>query len=362
MPKDYYELLGVPRDASDADIKAAFRTLAHQHHPDKEGGSAEKFKEINEAYQVLSDKEKRSQYDQFGTTFEGAQGPGGPGAGGFNWGDVGGFGNGAGFGDLGDIFDTFFGGSRAGRSRTAARPSGSDIQIDAELTFREAVFGTTKDIGLYKHVACDACGGSGNDPNAKITTCSTCQGSGQVSQVQRTILGAMRTVGVCPDCSGEGQRSSKKCKTCHGDGRVRTQKEISVTIPAGINDGQTIRLSGQGEAGGRGGGTGDLYVRVRVRPEPGFERREYAILTDAEVTFPQAALGATVRVPTLEGDVELKIPAGTQSGTVFKLRSRGVPHLNGRGRGDQLVTVRVKIPTKISKHQRKLLEELGTGE
>ncbi len=372
MAKDYYKILGVSRGASPDEIKRAFRKLAQEYHPDKAGAdqkkreeSEKKFKEINEAYQVLSDETKRKQYDQFGTTFEGA-----PGGAGFNWQDFArqaGFGQGTAggvnfdFGDLGDLFGDFFGFGR-GATRTRARPAvhrGQDLQVDLKIEFREAVFGTEKEIEIYKKVVCPVCQGSGAEPGSKIQTCPTCGGSGQVARVERTILGSFETVAVCPDCGGEGKKSEKKCPDCGGEGRIRQLSKIKVKIPAGIEDRSTIRLAGQGEAGIKGGPAGDLFINLSVKPDPVFERRGDDILIKAQAPFSILALGGKIKVPTLEGEANLKIPAGTASGTIFKLRSKGVAHLKRWGRGDELVEVQVLNPEKLTKRQKELLEELG---
>lgn len=374
MAKDYYNILGVAKGASAEDIKKAYRKLAHQHHPDKSGGDETKFKEINEAYQVLGNTEKRQQYDQYGQTFEQAQRQGGFGGGGFSWEDIArGAGGGAGpfggagqqgaefdFGNLGDIFGDLFGfggSSRSARGRQAR--TGQDIETAMEIDFREAVFGADKIIELYKNVICPHCAGNGAEPGTKITTCKTCGGSGQVVRIQRTILGNMQSVGVCPECHGEGKIASKKCPECHGQGRVKTTETIKVKIPAGISEGQTIRLSGKGEAGLHGAPPGDLYINLRVKADPDFTRESDNILSNVEISFSQAALGDKIPVLTLDGEVMLKIPAGIQSGKVLRLENKGVPHLNSRGRGDHLVTIKVITPTHLSRKQKELLEELA---
>ncbi|MDD5039894.1 MAG: molecular chaperone DnaJ [Patescibacteria group bacterium] len=368
MAKDFYEILGVSRSASPDEIKRAYRTLAHQHHPDKAGGDEAKFKEINGAYQVLSNPDKRKQYDQFGQAFSG--GAGGPGAGGFSWDDFARAQGGAGpFGggfsqqgaefdmnDLGDIFGDLFGfGRRTARGGRASR-RGQDIQAEMTVEFREAAFGVDKIIDLYKQTVCPHCGGNGAEPGTKVETCPTCGGSGQVARVQRTILGSFQTAVPCPDCKGEGKRASKKCSVCRGEGRKKETEKLKVKIPAGISDGQVIRLSGKGEAGARGGAVGDLFLTIRVHKDPDFRREADDILSEANISFPQAALGAKIPVLTIDGEVILKIPAGTQSGKVFRLDSKGVPHLHSRGRGDHLVTVNVVTPEHLSHAQRELLE------
>ncbi len=362
MSKDYYDILGVSREASDAEIKTAYRKLAHKYHPDKQGGDEQKFKEINEAYQVLSNSEKRSQYDQFGRNFDGSQG--------FNWQDFAQQSGGAngyqtnvnfedmGFGDLGDMFGDLFGMGRRGRSGRRQK-RGNDIQVEMQVDFREAAFGATKPLKLYKTVSCPACSGNGAEPGTKIETCPTCGGSGQVERVQSTILGQMRTVGVCQNCGGEGKKASQNCKKCRGQGVVKDYDEFQVKIPAGIDNGQTIRLSGRGEAGIKGAVAGDLYLRIRVKADDEFERDGDNILTNVEIPFSLAVLGGKVPINTLDGEVNLKIPSGTPSGKVFRIREKGISHLKSSGRGDQLVTVKVKVPTRPSKKVKKLLAELA---
>jgi molecular chaperone DnaJ len=354
MAKDYYDILGVSRGAPDDEIKRAFRRLAHQHHPDK-GGDSIKFKEINEAYQVLGNKERRAQYDQFGQTFSGA-GPGG-----FRWEDMAqGFGQGgfqtADF-DLGDLFGDIFGfGGR--RARTTRKQAGRDIELTLTIAFAEAAFGLTRTVKVEKAVPCPHCSGTGAEPSAGTSQCSSCGGSGRAEQVQQTILGSIRTVGVCPKCEGTGRVAKKVCETCRGETIVHRAKTLEVTIPAGIENGQTIRLAGEGEAGGRGAPAGDLYILVRVTPDPRFTREGANVLSEATVAFSQAALGAMVSVPTLEGDVEVKIPSGTQSGRILRLKGKGAAKLRGHGRGDHLLTIRVQTPEKFTKRAKKILEDL----
>lgn len=347
--KDYYKILGVDKTASEDDIKKAYRRLAHQHHPDKNGGSDEKFKEINEAYQVLSNKEKRAQYDQFGTTFDQA-GAGGQGP----FGGFGGFGgNGGGFNinfeDLGDMFGDFFGGGR-GRGRVQAR--GEDIVVDFTLTFAEAVLGTEKVISIRRGVACDVCGGSGAEPGTSVKRCITCGGSGQVAQVQRTILGAIQTVATCTTCHGAGTVPEKECRHCHGSGVEKKTSDLTIRIPAGVSDGDTMKFAGKGEASLHRGAPGDLYVRLHVQRDDRFEREGYDLRTTVFVKFSQAVNGGTIEVPTVDGSVKLKIPDGTQSGTIFRVRGKGIAD-----RGDLYVRVEVAVPKRLSRKARKLLEE-----
>lgn len=366
MGKDYYNTLGVSKTASEEEIKQAFRKKAHQCHPDKSGGDEAKFKEINEAYQVLGNKEKRAQYDQFGSTFEQAKGQGGfSGFEGFRdfSGFAGGFQNGQGnmdFEDLGDIFsgigDIF--GFSGGRGRAQGKRRGQDLQISVAIEFAEAVFGAEKEISLQKKVVCDHCHGNLAEPGSKIETCAACKGSGRVIRVQRTILGNMQVQVPCGDCGGEGKTYAQKCKKCKGTGVISDKADIKVKIPAGIDDGETIRLSGYGEAGERGAAAGDLYINVSVRGDKRFERTGYDIKSKKFISFGQAVLGAKVDIETIDGIVELKIPAGTQSETIFKLKGRGVNRLRQGGRGDHFVEIKVSIPTSISRKQRNLIEEL----
>lgn len=367
MAKDYYKILGVSRTASADEIKKAFRKLAHEHHPDKAGSdpkkhaaSEVKFKELNEAYQVLSNTEKRKQYDQYGTTFEDAA-RNGQGFGGF-----GGFGQGFGqagninidFEDLEDLFGGVFRGFGGGATRRAKKgTAGRDIQVNLKISFKEAAFGAKKQLSLYKSVVCENCKGSGADPKSKVVTCSTCNGKGQVESVQNTIFGSFRSVRTCSSCSGQGSRAEKSCGACAGTGAVKETVTIDVDVPAGISDGQTLGLEGQGEAGRNGGEAGDLVAVIRVEPDLHFERRGDDVWTKLSISFSEAALGTKKDVMTLDGAVVLTIPEGTQSGKVFRLSGKGVHHLNARGRGDHLVEVIVTTPTHLSRRQKELLKE-----
>lgn len=358
MAKNYYDILGVSSNASDDEIKKAFRKLAHKYHPDKAGGDNEKFKEINEAYQVLSDKAKRSQYDQFGHTFnQGGPGAGG-GFGGFDFsqfGGAGGFDFGQGFGD---IFEDIFGGGFGGRSSSRAR-SGRDIQVDVEITFEEMVRGAERVVRLRKRNTCKRCGGSGGEVGSKEQKCPTCGGTGQVRKSVQSFFGTIAQVVSCPECQGSGRTYEKKCAECGGDGAVQSQEDVHIQIPAGIADGQTISLAGQGEAGERGARSGDLYVNVRVLPHPRFVRERDDILSTAHIRISQAALGTKIGVETVDGEVTMKIPSGTQSGELFRIKGKGVSHLGRSGRGDQIVKVVVDVPKKLNRKQEKLLQELG---
>ena len=369
MAADYYKVLGISRTATPEEIKKAFRTLAHEHHPDKKGGNATKFKEINEAYQVLSNPEKRSQYDQFGSTHEQAGRQGG-----FNWQNMGGqpFGQGGAsanfdFGDLGDILGDMFGFGAQQRAH-ASGSRGSDIETTVTIRFEESYTGVQKDISLYVLTKCKHCSGTGNDPTAKVTTCTKCNGKGSINAIRNTMFGAMRTETICPECNGEGKKSSKKCTVCGGSTVTKEQQHSKVTIPAGIADGQSLRLSGKGEAGRNGGPAGDLYLRVHVSTDKRFERHEDTVNSREEVPLSVLISGGSITAATVTGSVKLKIPAGTKSGTSFVLASKGFERLSHRGRGDQLVIVHAQVPTKLTNKQKKLLEEFeqetlksGTG-
>lgn len=349
MAADYYHILGVEKGASDAEIKRAYRKKAHQYHPDKGEGDEVKFKEASEAYQVLSDPEKRKYYDQFGTAP--GQGPEGAGPGGF---DFGGF-DFSGNSGFADIFETFFGGG--GRTRSQER-RGTDLEVQLAVEFSEAVFGATKTLGLNLYSTCQRCEGKGAEPGTQLKTCDRCAGSGQVESLQRTILGQVRTLSACEKCHGRGQIPEKPCCECRGEGRVRAHREITIEVPAGIENGQSIRLRGEGEAGPYGTPPGDLYVQVIVRAHPRLKRQGQTILAQASVDVATAALGGEVKVPTLDGEKTLKIPEGTQSGEVFKLAGLGVPALRGGRRGDELIEVTVEVPQKLSKKAKDLLKEL----
>lgn len=357
MAGDYYKILGVDKGASGEEIKKAYRKLAHKYHPDKAGGDEKKFKEINEAYQVLSDKEKKKQYDQFGQTFEGA----GPGFGGFDFGGSRGFeGKGFDFGgvDFEDIFSDIFGAGFGGRADVRQK-RGQDIQIDIEISFEEMVRGAERNVNLYKGAVCDVCRGTGGEPGSTEETCPVCKGSGQVRKMSRSFFGSFTQVSVCPNCRGKGKTYSRKCHQCGGDGRVKKDQTVRVVIPAGIQSGQTISIQGQGEAGQRGSPAGDLYVNIYVKPHPKFKREGDDIISSEKITFSQAVLGDKIEVETIDKPVKMKIPAGTQSGEIFRIREEGVPRLGGKGRGNHLVKIIIEIPKHLSREQKKLIEELG---
>jgi molecular chaperone DnaJ len=347
--KDYYSILGVDKSANEDEVKRAFRKLAHEHHPDK-GGKEEKFKEINEAYQVLGDKEKRARYDQYGSA-DGPQGFGGFGGGGSGFEGF----DPSQFGDLGDIFGNFFGGGGRGRPQ-----KGQDLQMDVTLTFSESVFGVTREISLNKSNACDRCAGLGGEPGSKMHECETCKGKGFVVVNQRTLLGTMQVKQNCSSCHGKGEKPEKQCSTCHGDGTVRSKKTLRVDIPAGVEDRMQVRVRGEGESIGVAGEPGDLYLNLHVTPDKRFNRDGSTIYSEKNIGFTQAALGDSVEIDTVDGKVDLKIPAGTQSGTELRLRGKGVP--TGRGRGDHIVIIRVTTPTRLDKHTRDLLEQANLRE
>ncbi len=346
--RDYYEVLGVSKSASKDEIKKAYRKLSKKYHPDinKEADADEKFKEVKEAYEVLSDDAKRSQYDQFGHT-DPNQGFGG-----------GGFGGG-GFGGFEDIFETFFGGGGSRRRDPNAPRQGADLQYTMTLSFEEAVFGKETDIEIPREETCDTCHGSGAKPGTKPETCKHCNGSGQLNVEQNTPFGRIVNRRVCHHCSGTGKEIKHKCSTCGGTGKVKKRRKIHVKIPAGIDDGQQLRVSGQGEPGINGGPAGDLYVVFHVRSHEFFERDEDDIYCEMPITFVQAALGDEIEVPTLHGKVKLKVPAGTQTGTKFRLRGKGVPNVRGYGVGDQHVIMRIVTPTKLTEKQKQLLQEFA---
>lgn len=353
MAKDFYNVLGVSKSATQDEIKAAFRKLAHQYHPDKPTGDEAKFKEINEAYQAIGDPEKRKKYDQFGSAaFDGSGGFGGgsPFGGGFS-----GF-QGGGFEDLGDMFGEMFG---FGGQRQNAEPRGNTIQVDVELTFQESVFGVDKTITLNKFDACERCAGLGAEPGTKMHACGECGGKGVKVMNQRTILGTFQTKMPCAACHGEGETPEKRCTACHGDGVARAKKTLSVHVPAGVEDGNTLRVRGAGEAV-RGGKPGDLYVRLHVKEDKRFERDGSTIFSTLNVGFTQAALGAEIEAETVDGPTSVTIGAGTQSGTQIRVRNKGV--MSGSTRGDHIFVVQVVTPTKLSREQKKLLEELNLRE
>ncbi|HVT74808.1 MAG TPA: molecular chaperone DnaJ [Candidatus Paceibacterota bacterium] len=363
MSKDYYKILGVDKGASQDDIKKAFRKLAHEHHPDKKTGNADKFKEVNEAYSVLSDEKKRTQYDQFGSA--GPGGFGGQGGAGFNPNDFGfdfsgfqgaqgGFGgNGVEF-DLGDIFGDIFGGGRQKAKR------GSDIQVDLDITFEESIFGVEKAIVLNKVSVCAECTGSGAKKGSKMKTCHRCSGKGRVTEVRRSIMGAFQTTRTCETCHGTGKEPEEKCPICHGAGVTKRNQEIKVKVPSSVENGEMVRLTGAGEAVA-GGQSGDLYLRLHVKKHPTFRKEGHNLVLETNVKLSDALLGTSIALKTLDGDVTLKIPEGVSEGEILRLKGKGAP-TTPRGkdghRGDILVVVHIAMPKKLSKDAKKAIEEL----
>jgi molecular chaperone DnaJ len=349
--RDYYEVLGVSQNANEAEIKKAYRKLARQYHPDVNPNNPDaeaKFKEVNEAFEVLGSTEKRAQYDQFGHA--------GLGNGGFQGGGF----DGANFGGFGDLFDMFFGGGGFGGGGQSRRPQkGADLRYDMEISFEEAAFGLESEIDIPRTEECTACHGSGAAPGTHPKKCPKCHGTGQIQVQQNTAFGRFVNVRPCDQCHGEGKIVDTPCKECRGQGRVRKYRKIKVKIPAGVDNGSRLRISHEGEAGLRGGPPGDLYVYIHVKSHEIFERHGQEVVCEIPISFVQATLGADIQVPTLDGKVELKIPEGTQSGTSFRIKGHGIPHLRGNGRGDQHVRVKVITPRKLTDRQRELLSEFA---
>jgi molecular chaperone DnaJ len=356
MAADYYDLLGVPRGASPDDIKKAYRRRARELHPDANPGDAaaeEKFKQVAKAYEVLSDPDARARYDRFGEA-------GNSGAGGPNINDI--FGAGGG---LGDLFDAFFGGGGGGGGPfgggrgPSGPPRGQDLEVVADLSLEQAVFGAQVPVSVRTAIRCDDCDGTGAAEGTKAVTCSECNGRGQVQRVRQSLLGQMVTTSACPRCNGAGQVIASPCRSCNGDGRTITEKTYQVDIPAGVDTGSTLRLTGRGAVGSRGGSAGDLYVHVRVAPHERFARDGDDLVCDLPVSIAQAALGATFTLPTLDGQEDIVVPAGTQPGKEFVLRAKGVTRLQGRGRGDLRVRVKVEVPTRLTDAESELLRQFA---
>ena len=360
--KDYYQILGVSRGASPDDIKQAYRKLAHKHHPDK-GGDEKKFKEINEAYQTLSDKEKKSQYDNFGSTFETGAGQG------FNgwdfssmWGNRSSGGGDFEFdlGDLGigEIFEEMFGFGTSPRRKKDIK-KGKNIEIAIEIPLEDVLRGREREISLQKSILCSRCQGVGAEPGSAVKECFSCRGSGQVQQIRRTPLGSFTQVTTCPECRGEGFKPERPCNVCKGEGRIKGKDDIKIFIPAGVDSNQVIKVEGKGEAGRRGGKPGDLFVRIYVKKHPVFERKGDDLYVLMPISFSQAVLGDEIEVPTLAGTkILLKVPSGTESGKVLRISEKGVPRFSETGRGDMFIELKVKTPKKLTKKQKELLEEL----
>lgn len=356
--KDYYKILGVNKNASQEEIRRAFYKLAHQYHPDK-GGDPEKFKEINEAYQVLSDPAKRAQYDRYGQVFEGV------GAGShydfsdFRWAnfDVESPFDFAFQGDLFDLFSDFFGSSK--RKKTKRETRGKDLEVDVEITLEEAAFGTRKEVSFRTYINCSHCQGTGYEPGSKEKLCPQCKGEGVIRQTQRTILGEFTQIRDCPKCKGRGKIPEKPCSFCGGDGRLYSLKTLKVNIPEGIRNNERIKIENEGEAGWWGGESGDLYLKIKILPHPVFERKEDDLFTTLEISFPEAVLGSKKEIRSLDGKkIILKIPPGTNSGDIFRIRNKGIKHFNLSGYGDLYVKIKIKTPKKVSSRAKELLEEL----
>lgn len=350
--RDYYEVLEVGREASDADIKKAYRKLAKQYHPDVNSGdktSEAKFKEVNEAYEVLSDPQKKSRYDQFGHAGVDPNSFGGAGAG---FGDFD-------FGGIGDIFESFFGGGggfgRSTRSRSGPQ-KGADMKYSTEIAFDEAAFGVEREISINRHENCATCGGNGAKAGTSPSTCKHCNGTGQVQYKQSTPFGQFVNVKTCDVCRGEGKIIADPCPSCNGKGKIRKSVKIKLNIPAGIDDGQTISLRGEGDPGVKGGPAGDLFVTISVKAHPLFKRQGNDVVCEMPITFVQAALGAELEVPTLDGKVKYNMPEGTQTGSIFRLKGKGIPYLRGNGRGDQYVKVEIDVPKKLNEKQKEFLK------
>ncbi len=346
--RDYYEILELTRDASKEEIKKAYRRLARKYHPDVNPGNKEaeeKFKEIKEAYDILSDPDKRAKYEQFGHAGV----------------DENGFGQSGDFGDFGDIFDMFFGGGggfRSGGKRNGPQ-RGNDLRVDLEITFEEAAFGTEKTITVPRLEKCSECNGTGAAPGTQPSTCETCKGSGQIRVNQKTPFGHFQTIKTCPECNGTGKVIKTPCDNCYGQGRIRKKRQINVDIPAGVDSGARLRVSNEGEMGPHGGEPGDLYVFIFLKSHKIFTRDEYDVYCEIPIDFVDAAVGGEIKVPTLDGKVKFDIPEGTQSATTFRLKGKGIKRLHGSGKGDQFVKVKVIIPTNLTEKQKNILKEFG---
>ena len=354
--RDYYEVLGVQKGATDAEIKKAYRKMAKENHPDLHPGDKDaeaRFKEINEAYEILSDSEKKARYDQFG--FAGVD----PSYGGGGYG--GGFDGSFDFGDLGDIFGSFFGGGFGGGGRARSGPQrGESLRMGLTITFEEAAFGCEKEVSIDRVEQCETCKGTGAAPGTSPETCPACGGSGQVQQRRQTPMGVFATTGPCPRCGGTGKIIASPCKDCGGSGQVRRRKTLKVTIPAGIDNGQIISLRGQGSAGKNGGPAGDLQIVITVQPHQLFRRDGADVYCNAPITFTQAVLGGEMEIPTIDGKVKYDIPEGTQTGSTFRLKGKGIPNVNGRGRGDQFVTVYIETPRNLNREQKEALKKFSS--
>ena len=362
MAKDYYKILGVARNASKDEIKKAYRVLAHKHHPDKAGGDESRFKEINEAYQVLADERKRGQYDQFGQVFEGGgsagNGSGFEAPGGFRF-DFGGAGGGFPDFDMSDVLGDFFGGGgRGGGARRQAERRGKDLKVDLAISFAESIFGGRREIELSKLSRCSACAGSGGEPGSQIKNCPACSGSGNMQKTQRTFLGSFTQVSVCTECFGSGRRPEKLCPTCRGSGVEQRTERLEIFIPKGVREGEVLKMSGKGEASLMGGVPGDLYIELHITPHEQFRRQGDDVVMRLPIKLTQAVLGDALDLVTLDGTILLKIPEGTQAGDILKVRGKGAYHAGGYGRGDLLIEIKIDLPRKVSRKLRDSFEDL----
>ncbi|MDB4979150.1 MAG: molecular chaperone DnaJ [Candidatus Peribacteria bacterium] len=358
MAKDYYQILGIQRGASPEEIKKAYRNMSKELHPDKHKGdkaAEQKFKEVNEAYEILSNPQKKQMFDQFGEA--GTNGNAGPGAGGGGFGgfDFNGFSGGS--ADFSDIFEGFFGGASSGSARARQDEKGRDLEVNISIDFMESVTGARRTLQIRKQKECEVCKGSGTEPGTHTKTCPECSGTGQVTRTAQSFFGLIQQRVLCPRCNGSGKVPEKPCHKCNGEGRYSANVEVDVNIPAGIADGQTLRMRGEGDAGRQGAAAGDLYVHIHVRPDKRFDREGDDIRSINDISVLDALLGTELEVETVQGTSKVKIPEGTQPGQVFRLKDKGMPQLNGSRHGDHYVTVNVKVPTKLSRHERKLLEE-----
>ena len=368
MPKDYYKVLGIAQNATRDDVKKAYRKLAHQYHPDK-GGDEKRFKEVNEAYQVLSDEKKRAQYDEFGRVFESADRPSGRGQGGFSW--PGGFrvdfgeGGGSEAGgfadfDFSDIMEDFFG--AGARSRRTSAEHGRDIRMRLEIAFGESIMGAKKEVELARLARCSRCGGSGGEPGTELGVCQACQGKGHMQKTQRTFLGSFTQVSTCQDCRGQGKRSKTLCSDCRGKGVAEKEELLEVFIPRGVADGEVLKITGKGDAVSGGRTPGDLYIEIGVLAHPVFRRQGDDIVMQLPIKLSRAALGGALDIETLDGEIRLKIPEGTQSGDILNVRGKGAWRASGYGRGDLLVEIKVETPKAISKRAKELIKQLAEEE
>ncbi len=356
--KDYYQILGVSRNASKEEIKKAYRKLAHKYHPDKSGGDEKKFKEINEAYQVLSDETKKSQYDQYGTVFEnqGSSPGGGQGFNYQNWGD---FGGGFDFdmGDIGDIFEEAFGFSSPGRA--GDKRKGKSIEVDLEIPLETTIKGEEKEFNLMKFVSCSRCQGEGAEPGTNKNQCFSCRGTGKVQQIKKTIFGSFTKVTICPECGGEGQKPDKPCNVCSGEGRVKKEERIKVFIPAGVDNNQILKASGKGHAGKKGGQPGDLYIKITIKEDPVYKRKGDDLYRNLAINFSEAVFGGEKEFETIDGKkISVKIPSGTDSGKILKISNKGIPHFSGFGRGNLYLKLTIITPKKLTRKQKELIREI----